>query len=316
MTYDIKKLKQDIIDKKLKPLYVFIGDELALQDVYINQIVRVSGLEVHRVNDVKSIYGKLTSKSLIKAVPQVFVVRNDDEYFKAETSWKNLLNAKDLKGNILILLYSGVEKKAKFCKTHDNVLTEFKQISPSILKNRLNASTGLSLEYCEDFVKVCGGNYGRIQNEIFKLQHFMNARGYQWNTAYIEAKKTNLIHEEIGDIIFDFTNAITERNIRKAYELYPKIMQTEDGSAIKLLSVLYNSFRNILMVQSTNFKERTEQVLGIPQKQIFATARKCDKYNLYELVAIVKKIREIEKGIKVGMVEEKFAIPYLMGSIW
>ena len=58
----------------------------------------------------------------------------------------------------------------------------------------------------------------RLQNEIFKLEQLMYARGYQWNTAYIEAKKTNLIHEEIGDIIFDFTNAITERNIYKAYE--------------------------------------------------------------------------------------------------
>ena len=104
MTYDIKDLKQDILNKKLKPLYVFIGDELALQDVYIKQIVNTSGLESHRVNDVKSVYGKLTSKSLIKAVPQVFIIRNDDEYFKAESTWKNLLK-NDLKGNILILLY-------------------------------------------------------------------------------------------------------------------------------------------------------------------------------------------------------------------
>ena len=51
MTYDIKDLKQDILDKKLKPLYVFIGDELALQDVYIKQIVSTSGLESHIVND-------------------------------------------------------------------------------------------------------------------------------------------------------------------------------------------------------------------------------------------------------------------------
>ena len=159
MTYDIKDLKQDILNKKLKPLYVFIGDELALQDVYIKQIVSVSGLESHRVNDVKSVYGKLTSKSLIKAVPQVFIIRNDDEYFKAESTWKNLLK-NDLKGNILILLYSGVEKKAKFCKAHENVLTEFKSISPSILKNRLNALTGLSLNSAG--ILISGGTWRSI----------------------------------------------------------------------------------------------------------------------------------------------------------
>lgn len=313
--YDIKDLKQDLINKKTKPLYVFIGDELALQDVYINQIIKVSGLDAHRVMDVKSIYTKLTSKSLIKAVPQIYIVRNDDEYFKAESTWKNLLK-KDLKGNILILLYSGVDKKAKFCKAHEDVLTEFKPISASILKNRLHAITKMPLDYCADIVKMCGGNYGRIQNELYKMYGLMVLNGYNWNLAYLDAKSFKLIHEEIGDIIFDFTNAITERNIRKAYELYPKIMQTEDGSAIKLLSVLYNSFRNILMVQSTAFNERTETALGIPQKQIYATAQKCNKYNLFELVAIIKKIREIEKGIKIGLVEEKFAIPYFMGSIW
>lgn len=312
---DIQQLKKELVEEKLRHYYVFIGDEIALQDVYINQIQKVSGLEVVRSMDVKSIYPRLVNRSLIKATPVIYVVRNDDEFLKSN-AWKNLLKLKEFKGNVLILLYTGLKKSSEFCKAHESVLTSFDAINPSLLKNRLAAVTGMPLPYCEDIVKLCGGNYGRIQNELYKMSKIAQQYGNNWNTAYLLAKKAKLIHEEIGDIIFDFTNAIVDRDIAKAYDLYPKIMQTEDGSAIKLLSVLYNTFRNVLMVQSTPPKGRTEAVLGLTKGQIFMTAQKCNKYNIYEVVAIVKKIREIEKGIKVGTVEEKIAIPYLLGSIW
>lgn len=312
---EIQKLKEELLEQKTRHYYVFIGDEIALQDVYIKQITSVANLPLVRAVDVKSIYQKLVSSALIQAKPAVYVIRNDDEFYKSSL-WKSFLKMNDFKGNILILLYSGVKKSSEFCKAHDKILTVFDPINPSLLKNRIAAVTKLPLPYCEDIVKMCGGNYGRIQNELYKLSALAYNYGNNWENAYLIAKHTKLIHEEIGDIIFDFTNAIVDRDIQKAYKLYPLIMQTEDGSAIKLLTVLYNSFRNILMVQSTPPKGRTEEILGLTKGQIFVTSQKCNKYNIYEVVSIVKQIRELEKGIKIGTVEEKVAIPYLMGMIW
>ena len=312
---DIKDLKQELLDCKTRNYYVFIGDELALQDIYIDKISEVSGLDIVRAIDVKSIYNKITQKTLLKSPSVIYVIRNDDDFYKSN-AWKNLLKEKDFKGNILILLYSGVKKTSDFCKAHEKVLTSFDLIDESLLKNRLNATTELPLNYCEELVKMCGSNYGRIKNEIYKLYKYMQANGFNWTSAFLEGKRNNLLHEEIGDIIFDFTNAIVERKIKLAYELYPKIMKTEDGSAIKLLSVLYNTFRNILMVQSTPLNMRNEAILGLTKGQIYMTNLKCNKYNLFEIVKVIKTIRYLEKGIKIGTVEEKFAIPYLMGTIW
>lgn len=312
---DIKDLKQELLDGKTRNYYVFIGDELALQDIYIDKIKEVSGLDIVRALDVKSIYNKLTQKTLFKSPSAIYIVRNDDEFYKS-TVWKDLLKLKNFKGNILILLYSGVKKTADFCKAHEKVLTSFDLIDASLLKNRLNATTDLSLNYCEELVKMCGGNYGRIKNELYKLHRFMQANGFNWTSAFLEGKRNHLLHEEIGDIIFDFTNAIVERKVKRAYELYPKIMKTEDGSAIKLLSVLYNTFRDVLMVQSTPLNMRNEATLGLTKGKIYMTNLKCNKYNLFEIVHIIKTIRYLEKGIKTGLVEEKFALPYLMGVIW
>ena len=98
-------------------------------------------------------------------------------------------------------------------------------------------------------------------------------------------------------------------------DLGEKIKKTEDGSAIKLMSVLYNSFRQVLMVQSTPYNERTEEILGLTKGQIYVTSQRLNRYNLFELVDIVKLLRKLEKGIKVGLVEEKYAMDYLLGMI-
>ena len=312
---DISKLKEELLNNKLNHFYVFIGEELALQDHYINQIQKISNLKLEYSDTVMGLYTTFMTKSLFKVEPKIYVVRNDEDYYKAG-KWDKFLNAQDFKGNILILLYSNIKKTSEFCKVHNDIITEFDFVGESLLKNRLQAVTGMPTPYCQDIVKMCNCNYGRIQNELYKLKMYAVCNNLSWNNAYLEAKKHHLFHEDIGDIIFDFTNSIVDRNIAKAYDLYPKIMKTEDGSALKLITVLYNSFRNILSIQSTAPSERKESILGIPDKMIYALNQKANRYNLFELVDIVKTLRYLEKGIKTGTVDEKFAIPYLMGVIW
>ena len=312
---DIRELKQELLDGKTRHFYVFTGDEIALQDVYIKQISKVSGLDVKRADSLGAIYTSLITKSLVKAKPCIYVIRNDDKYYKTESDWKKMLEATSFKGSIVILLYSGVDKANHFVKEHDAVLTRFDFMTGSILRNRLQAISGMPIQYCDDIVKMCCNNYGRVQNEYFKLLTLARANNWSLNTAYLEAKKQNMIHEDVGDIIFDFTNAVINRDIKKAYNLWPKMKYTGDGP-MRVISVLYNSFRQILMVQSTEPEQRTEQVLGMTKGQIYVTSQQCNRYNLFELVDIVKTLRYLEKGIKIGQVAEEFAMDYLMGHIW
>ena len=310
---DISELKQQLLDKKLNSFYVFTGPELALQDIYIKKIQEISGLPIKREDALLPIFKGLTSKGLFAMPAQIYVIRNDEDYFRANGKWSTVLEG-NYRGSIVIMLYS-YDKMKDFEAAHKSVLVKFDKVNPSYLKNRLNVITGMPLPYCDDIVKMCSGNYGRIQNELHKLQVFAKCNNYNWESAYLQSKKVDLIHEDIGDIIFDFTGAVEKRNIAKAYNLWPKMKYTGDGT-IKVLSVLYNSFRQILMVQSTPPEQRTEPILGLTKGQIFITAQKCNVYNLYELVNIVKTLRYIEKGIKTGTVAEDFAMEYFMGTIW
>ena len=312
---DIQELKSNILQNKLKHSYIFIGDELALQDIYINKIAEVTGFEKIRIDSLKQIYSKLRVKSIIKAKPKIYIIRNDDQYIKTPKLWTSIVNGKVCKDNIIIMLYSGIDKRSKFCNEHEPILVDFQFIGESLLRNREQAITKWPIQYCQEFVRICGCNYGRIQNELYKLQILAKVNNYSLETAYLQAVKNNFLHEEIGDIIFDFTNAVVERDIVKSYQLLRKIEKTTEGP-IKLLTVLYNGFRNVLIVQSTQQKERTEEILGLTRAQIYVSSLKCDRYSLYELVHILKLIQKIEKGIKTGEVSDKYAMEYLLGEIF
>lgn len=312
---DITVLKEELLQGKLRPTYIFTGDELALQDIYIDKICEISGLEKVVVDNLKSVYSKLSARTLVKVPPKIYCIRNDEHYVKDDKVWDKVMQGKNQGNNIIVFRYTGLDKRGKFCKAHESILTEFAFVGESLLVNRLKAITKWPIQYCEDLVRICGCNYGRIQNELYKLQTLAKVNNYSLGNAYIEAKKHNLIHKEIGDIIFDFTNAVVERNIVKAYELYEQLKKTDEGP-VKLISVLYNSFRNIMIVQSTPANERTEDVLGLSKGQIFVTAQKCDRYTIYEIVDIVQLLQKAEKGIKTGELDVNFIMEYLLGVIF
>lgn len=311
---DISLLKQELIDNKVRPLYIFTGDELALQDIYIDKIKQITGYNSYRVDYLNNIYSRLSNKTLFKTKPNIYIIRNDEQYLNSESSWEKILKG-NFNGNIVILLYTGIENNSKFYKFHENVSTRFDFIGTNLLVNRLVATTNMPKNYCQDLVKICGNNYGRIKNELYKLNMLGCINKCSLNNAYLKARKSNFIHEDIGDIIFEFTDSIVLRKIALAYELLPKINSTDEGN-LKILSVLYNSFRQILMVQCTLPNDRTEDILGLSKAQIYVCSQRCNIYNSLELVKIIKTIRYLEKGIKVGTVDEKYSIDYLLSMIW
>ena len=85
---DIRELKQELVEGKVRHFYVFTGDELALQDLYIHKIEEISGLKSLRVDNVAGILSSLMSKSLFDTGSMIYIIRNDDTYYKSERIWK------------------------------------------------------------------------------------------------------------------------------------------------------------------------------------------------------------------------------------
>ena len=73
---ELVSLQQQIREHKLLPFYVFIGEEIELQNIYLKQMGNIV-----RTDNVAAIYNKLTSK-LISSKFTIYVVRDDMDFNK------------------------------------------------------------------------------------------------------------------------------------------------------------------------------------------------------------------------------------------
>lgn len=310
---DLSILKEQLLKGELKHCYVFFGNEYKLQDIYIDKICEMAECSLKRVDSLKACFNSLSVKSLIKR-KNVFVIRDDSDFKHQEKLWEPFLNGEVQKENIVIFVYTNIDKRGKFIKQLDEISVEFNRLSSEVLIPRVVALTKLHERFAQELVELCGHNYGRIELEISKLNILCKCNNYSMNTAFLTALKNNLIYEEIGDVIFDFTNAVIDRNAKEAYRLYAKLkMSTEPN--LRLITVLYNTFRNTLIVQSTGEQERTEEILGLSKGQIYVTSQHCGHYGLHELVRAMRILRFVEKGIKTGEIEDSVSVEYVLAQV-
>ena len=95
---NLPELQKQIVDKKLDNIYVFLGDEVAIQKIYIDKMASILNLEVQYVTEYKSIINK---KTALFGAKKLYVVVNDNDITKKEDVWEAI---KQTKENILYTL--------------------------------------------------------------------------------------------------------------------------------------------------------------------------------------------------------------------
>ena len=111
---DLFTLQQQIREHKLLPFYVFTGEEIELQNIYLKQMGNIV-----RVHNIAAIYNKITSK-LISGKFTIYVVRDDMDFIKSEKAWANI--SKKIKNAVLILQVTSPDKRSKFYKEMEKAI--------------------------------------------------------------------------------------------------------------------------------------------------------------------------------------------------
>ena len=63
---DVTTLKNQIKKQELQSFYIFTGEEWKVQQLYIEQIVKVSGKQKKYIDGVEQIFSKLKGNSFIR----------------------------------------------------------------------------------------------------------------------------------------------------------------------------------------------------------------------------------------------------------
>lgn len=306
---EITEVKQDIRNKTIKPMYVFTGEELGIMDIYIDKIAEILGCKIQRPDSIASIMQKLGTKSFVQA-RNCYVIRDDMDFLKQEKSWEDFMTGKIQKNDVIILVLSLLDKRSKFYKTYNNSIVTFTLLNEAILKRYIAQKITLLDSNATKLITVCENSYSRIMLEIDKIQKY----GGNPDDAFSELMRQGVIYIPPQDAIFDFVSAVLKRNPKLAFNLLNQCYAIGE-STIALLSVLYSNTKQVLQVQSCHSADVSKST-GLTGWQIKCAKEKCGYYEISELVLMLKAIRNVEKGIKTGEIEDEIAIPYLLTEVF
>lgn len=294
---------QIIIGRDIQSFYVFTGPEIYVQNIYANQLSKVKGLTLVRVEDAKTVLQQIKNTSFLNQ-SKCYVVRDDLEFVKDEKLQEAIKS--NLTGNLFILLLTNLDKRSRFYKQYDVV--EFEYLSPEVLHKYIQADIPLNNKNCDKLIEVCERDYSRIQLEIDKIKWF----SLDVNTAFEKLLADGTIYQPAKDCIFDLVDAVVTRKT-DSFRLYDICVQY-GTSTLAILSLLYNNFKQILQVQSCESKD-IAQATGLTQWQIKCSKERLGCYGIGELVYAIKTIHQMEYQIKTGTMPEELAIPYLLVNL-
>lgn len=169
---DVSALKAYIQTKKIPSILIFSGPEWEVQKIYINQIVKVTGLESKRVDSIADVVSKFKSTSFVNK-DYLYIARDDSEYMQNEKLQE--LVKQTIGKNMFVLLLTNVDKRLKFYKTYKDSIVDFEPLKPMVLKKYIQKQITLSDKNCDKLMEVCEYDYGRCLLEIDKIKRYADA---------------------------------------------------------------------------------------------------------------------------------------------
>lgn len=313
----IAELKAQMMSHNMKDVYLFVGPEIAVRDIYIKQIAKMGQYSIKWVDTPADILKSIRSNSILQQ-KTLFILTECAELVKNEKCQQIL--EMDKGKNMLLCLFTSLDKRIKFYKQYKDNIVEFEPLQPEILKKYIKKEIELSDKDCEKLMEICEGDYGRCLLEIDKMKIYIKAfnsksgfDGYTAEDCFYYFIQSGIIHQPAKDVIFDFVDAVMQRNAYTAFKLMQESYDSGEATLV-MLSNLYSNFKAVLQVQSCESKD-VSNCTGLTGWQITNARKYLNRYSIRELIDAMGWIRKAEVGIKSGTVEEMLAVPQILVNI-
>ena len=312
---DFNNFKTLLKSREYSNFLIFTGDEWAVQKIYIEQLSKISKLEVKCIDAVTDIMPSLRNKNIISK-SYLYVVRDDKELITNEKLQNRVESM--LGQNILIILLTKLDKRTKFYNKYKDTMVEFETLPDKVLTKYIRQQIPeMSDKNCSVLIEVCEHNYGRILLEIDKIKkyhdgHRLPAGGY-YDSVFEDLIKSGIIYRPPQDVIFDLVEAILRRDITNSFRLLKESYASGEATLV-MLTVLFNNAKAVLQVQECKSKEVSKST-GLSGWQIMNANKLKGYYKSKKLEDILCLIQKIEVGIKTGKIEDRFAMEYLLCEI-
>ena len=302
---NLKQLKTAIENKTLNDdLIIFkVSDNDFIANQYRSEISKISNKEIEYIDSLTP-----------------FIQSNDDLF--NDNSLEQFSTIKVLREDVFI--YSNVIPSALSGiivitnKFHDkqvekdlqSYIVELPKLEPWQIKDYVySIAEGVDTKDLDWLLSLCSNNIFRLQQELDKITIFSkNERKYLFTDLIRDGALDDLTPYNI----FNFTGAITSKNIPQLLGIYENI-NSVDINEFGLLKILIQNFKNLILVQ-LNSNPTTEST-GLESKQLWAIKKQPRCYSPEQLLNIFTFLCDIDRQVKEGELPTEIMRDYMIIKI-
>lgn len=320
----MKNIQEDIKSGNFKSAYLLCGEEAYLKVQYKNKLLKALNPDDDTMNfnhyegrniDVKELI------DLCETMPffadRRVVLLEDTGFFKNKCD--ELADyMKELPDYLcLVFVEDEVDKRSKMYKAVKSCgrIGEFArqdektlmQLAAGILKREGKNITQRDMEL---LLTMTGIDMGNLRMELEKLITYTGDRNVVTRADIQEVCTTQTQNK-----IFDMVRAVTEKNQKRALDLYYDLLTLKEPP-MRILFLLAKQFRQLLLV-----KEYTEEGvaqpemasrLGVPSFVVRNIASCARSYRISELRQAVTDFVDAEEAVKTGRLQDVLSVELLI----
>lgn len=298
---DILTLKTCLEEnKQLEPFYIFVNTEDSfLSNQYVREIAVKNNLKLTFVEDINSL---LPDKNDIFGCDvtidtSCLYVHNVDKF-----EYDNL-DIKDIKNLIIIT--------NKIDKEYESLFESFIVTMPKLEEWQIkdyvySIAEGVKEQKLDWLMKICNNNIYRLDNEVSKIALF----NLKERDGFFDLLVEEDAYSDLSNfIIFDLTNALLKKDRAKVCSILQEL-ENIDVEPIGLATVMFNNFRNMLLVQLT--PNATAEKLGMKSNQFYAISKSCGAYNRNQIIDAFQLSARVDFLLKTGQLPADKIIDYII----
>ena len=237
-----------------------------------------------------------------------------EEDVKVQNKMENIL-AKYIEENIDLIKKSVVlvfvettvikNKLQKAIQEYGTVL-EFKRLKPAQLSEMIRKicaqyKVNIDVQTANLFIDICGLNMQNLINEIRKLIEYVGPNG-----TITEAEINLLSIKDFDSVIFDLTDNLGKKNIKKALEILHELIYNKEPIQ-KILITLYGHFKKLyITILAKKYNKNLAESLNLKPNQMFLTTKYSMQARYFkeeELLNILKQLINLDYNAKKGLID-------------
>lgn len=274
-------LQTQIREGSLLPFYIFTGEEIELQNIYLKQMSNVI-----RVDRVADIYNKITSK-LISGKFAVYVVRDDMDFIKSEKTWSSISDR--IRNAVLVIQVTTPNKCKKFIKELNDCVVEFNHMTTKQLLNVVNMDCSVSNK--QYFIEACNNDLNTINNylDIFKRVGIKELNK-KIVDEYIPTK------EDVT--VFQLADAVMRKDEQLTFRLLGQLLE-DKNNVMGIIYAIYSQLHKCVLVEGYRGEKNISKVTGI-NSWICNNILRDNRIEPSKLLTALRLVQKYDKGIKTG----------------